>query len=252
MIVPPLLTNLVFLLFSSCPKNLVLQLQFSTWFFASPGLRFEEVIDAEVWHYDVKLYSVFDLNSGELIGYFFLDLYTRFDQNFKLLQNWPWHYFFICEWNCVLYLVREEKYIHTCVVALQSSALLSNGTRQVIFVIYLHDTCAIIYLEYICIVYHENLTIITCTLPHMMYEENCTWNKKLRCLVSSLYDNSIYKLYHHKFSFFCLSRYRWHYCYLNYRTMLMVMPGWCDSLKWLIFFMSLAMWYIFCVLSFRP
>ncbi|CAK9312423.1 unnamed protein product [Citrullus colocynthis] len=66
------------------------------------GLRFEEVIDAEVWHCDVKLYSVFDLNSGELIGYFFLDLYTR-----------------------------EGKYIHTCVVALQNSALLSNGTRQI-------------------------------------------------------------------------------------------------------------------------
>lgn len=66
------------------------------------GLRFEEVIDAEIWHCDVKLYSVFDLNSGELIGYFFLDLYTR-----------------------------EGKYIHTCVVALQNSALLSNGTRQI-------------------------------------------------------------------------------------------------------------------------
>ncbi|XP_022131840.1 probable thimet oligopeptidase isoform X2 [Momordica charantia] len=66
------------------------------------GLRFEEVIDAEVWHYDVKLYSVFDLNSGELIGYFYLDPYAR-----------------------------EGKYIHTCVVALQNSALLSNGTRQI-------------------------------------------------------------------------------------------------------------------------
>lgn len=42
------------------------------------------MIDAEVWHGDVKLYLVFDLNSGELIGYFFLDLYTRFDLDFKL------------------------------------------------------------------------------------------------------------------------------------------------------------------------
>lgn len=85
MILPPLLMNLVFFLFSSCLKKLVLQLQFCIWFFALPGLRFEEVIDAEIWHCDVKLYSVFDLNSGELIGYFFLDLYTRFDQDFKLL-----------------------------------------------------------------------------------------------------------------------------------------------------------------------
>lgn len=41
------------------------------------GLRFEEVIDAEVWHPDVQLFSVFDLSSGELMGYFYLDLYAR-------------------------------------------------------------------------------------------------------------------------------------------------------------------------------
>ncbi|KAK4381967.1 putative thimet oligopeptidase [Sesamum angolense] len=32
------------------------------------GLRFEEVVGAEVWHQDVQLFSVFDLSSGELMG----------------------------------------------------------------------------------------------------------------------------------------------------------------------------------------
>ncbi|KAF5741135.1 putative oligopeptidase [Tripterygium wilfordii] len=66
------------------------------------GLRFEESADAEIWHSDVRLFSVFDLNSGELIGYVYLDLYTR-----------------------------EGKYGHTCVVALQNSALAVNGRRQI-------------------------------------------------------------------------------------------------------------------------
>ncbi|KAF5726694.1 putative oligopeptidase [Tripterygium wilfordii] len=66
------------------------------------GLRFEEIADAEIWHCDIRLFSVFDLNSGELMGYLYLDLYTR-----------------------------EGKYGHTCVVALQNSALAFNGRRQI-------------------------------------------------------------------------------------------------------------------------
>ncbi|KAJ8758908.1 hypothetical protein K2173_002687 [Erythroxylum novogranatense] len=66
------------------------------------GLRFQEIADARVWHDAVRLFSVFDLNSGDLIGYFFLDLYAR-----------------------------EGKYGHTCVVALQNGALLHNGARQI-------------------------------------------------------------------------------------------------------------------------
>jgi hypothetical protein len=42
------------------------------------GLRFQEVADAEVWHGDVSVFSVFDLSSGELLGYFYLDIYMRF------------------------------------------------------------------------------------------------------------------------------------------------------------------------------
>ncbi|ONI30163.1 hypothetical protein PRUPE_1G234500 [Prunus persica] len=66
------------------------------------GLRFEEIADAEVWHSDVCVYSVFDLSSGELLGHFYLDMY-----------------------------IREGKYNNTCVVALQNGALSSNGSRQV-------------------------------------------------------------------------------------------------------------------------
>lgn len=42
------------------------------------GLRFEEVADAEVWHTDVQVFSVFDISSSELLGYFYLDIYKRF------------------------------------------------------------------------------------------------------------------------------------------------------------------------------
>ncbi|KAJ6898374.1 thimet oligopeptidase isoform X2 [Populus alba x Populus x berolinensis] len=66
------------------------------------GLRFQEVADAEIWHGDVNVFSVFDLSSGELLGYFYLDIYTR-----------------------------EGKYGHTCVVALQNGALSYSGERQI-------------------------------------------------------------------------------------------------------------------------
>lgn len=46
--------------------------------FIAIGLRFEKVINSDTWHHDVELFSVFDLNSTDLIGYFYLDLYTRF------------------------------------------------------------------------------------------------------------------------------------------------------------------------------
>uniref|UniRef100_A0A0R0HUM6 Peptidase M3A/M3B catalytic domain-containing protein n=1 Tax=Glycine max TaxID=3847 RepID=A0A0R0HUM6_SOYBN len=61
------------------------------------GLRFEEIARADVWH-------VLDLGSGELLGYCYLDLFSR-----------------------------EGKYGHTCVLALQNSALTSSGAHQVSF-----------------------------------------------------------------------------------------------------------------------
>ncbi|KAJ9176242.1 hypothetical protein P3X46_011577 [Hevea brasiliensis] len=66
------------------------------------GLRFQEIADAEVWHGDVSVFSVFDLSSNELLGFFYLDLYKR-----------------------------DGKYGHTCVVALQNGALSCNGARQI-------------------------------------------------------------------------------------------------------------------------
>ncbi|WJZ81537.1 hypothetical protein VitviT2T_001376 [Vitis vinifera] len=66
------------------------------------GLRFEEIADVEVWHSDVRAFSVFDLSSSELLGYFYLDIHPR-----------------------------EGKYGHICVVALQNGSLSSNGARQI-------------------------------------------------------------------------------------------------------------------------
>ncbi|KAI8022779.1 putative thimet oligopeptidase [Camellia lanceoleosa] len=65
------------------------------------GLRFEEIEDAEVWHSDVHLYSVYDLSSSELLGYFYLDMFSR-----------------------------EGKYGHTCVVALQNGSFV-DGARKI-------------------------------------------------------------------------------------------------------------------------
>ncbi|KAM3706119.1 hypothetical protein ACJW30_03G131000 [Castanea mollissima] len=83
------------------PVNLVLSGVFKI-FQDLFGLRFEEILDAEVWHGDVRVFSVFDLSSRELFGYFYQDIYAR-----------------------------EGKYGQTCVVALQNGALSSNGARQV-------------------------------------------------------------------------------------------------------------------------
>ncbi|KAG5090246.1 hypothetical protein JHK82_049024 [Glycine max] len=66
------------------------------------GLRFEKIAGADVWHCDVCVFSVLDLGSSELLGYCYFDLFSR-----------------------------EGKYGHTCVLALQNSALTSNGAQQI-------------------------------------------------------------------------------------------------------------------------
>lgn len=42
------------------------------------ALRFEEIKDAVVWHDAVRLFSVWDASSSDLLGYFFLDIFSRF------------------------------------------------------------------------------------------------------------------------------------------------------------------------------
>lgn len=42
------------------------------------ALRFEEMKDAETWHDTVRLFSVWDASSSDLLGYFFLDIFSRF------------------------------------------------------------------------------------------------------------------------------------------------------------------------------
>lgn len=98
------------------------------------GLRFKEIADAEVWHNDVHVYSVYDLRSSELLGYFYLDMYSRFIIRFKkfnLATSFLINYFLERELD-ETYLIscREGKYGHTCVVALQNYSS-HNGVKQV-------------------------------------------------------------------------------------------------------------------------
>jgi len=44
------------------------------------ALRFDETKDAEVWHDTVRVFSVWDASSSDLLGYFFLDIFARFVQ----------------------------------------------------------------------------------------------------------------------------------------------------------------------------
>ena len=41
------------------------------------GLEFQKIDDPSVWHPDVTMYSVYDNDSGALLGYFYLDLFPR-------------------------------------------------------------------------------------------------------------------------------------------------------------------------------
>ncbi|CAN8238677.1 unnamed protein product [Cochlearia groenlandica] len=66
------------------------------------GIKIEEVTEIDVWYYDVRAFAVFDSGSGKLLGYFYLDMFTR-----------------------------EGKFSHSCVVALQNNALFSNGACQI-------------------------------------------------------------------------------------------------------------------------
>ncbi|KAF8092771.1 hypothetical protein N665_0401s0018 [Sinapis alba] len=66
------------------------------------GLKIEEVTEIDVWYYDVRAFAVFDSGSGKLLGYFYLDMFSR-----------------------------EGKFSQSCVVALQNNALFSNGACQI-------------------------------------------------------------------------------------------------------------------------
>uniref|UniRef100_T1IK18 Peptidase M3A/M3B catalytic domain-containing protein n=1 Tax=Strigamia maritima TaxID=126957 RepID=T1IK18_STRMM len=41
------------------------------------GVRFEEVKDGDIWHSDVQLFRAIDVETKELLGYFYLDLFPR-------------------------------------------------------------------------------------------------------------------------------------------------------------------------------
>ncbi|CAM6119376.1 unnamed protein product [Calypogeia fissa] len=65
------------------------------------GLRFKELERPQVWYSEVQLFAVLEAETGELMGYFYLDLYPR-----------------------------DGKYSQTCVCSLQSGCVRGNGTRQ--------------------------------------------------------------------------------------------------------------------------
>jgi hypothetical protein len=44
---------------------------------ASAGLKFKEVAKPTVWHPEVQQYAVTDAETGERMGYFYLDLHPR-------------------------------------------------------------------------------------------------------------------------------------------------------------------------------
>ncbi|XP_054707162.1 thimet oligopeptidase-like [Uloborus diversus] len=66
------------------------------------SLKFKEIENAEVWHEDVKLYSVHDSEHQTLLGYFYLDLFPR-----------------------------PGKYGHAAVCSIQPTCLLADGSRQI-------------------------------------------------------------------------------------------------------------------------
>ncbi|XP_064477408.1 thimet oligopeptidase-like isoform X2 [Ornithodoros turicata] len=69
------------------------------------GLVFEQVPDVKLWHPGTSLYKVNDAATGELMGYFALDLFPR-----------------------------EGKYNHFCNALMQPGCLKPDGTRQLPFV----------------------------------------------------------------------------------------------------------------------
>merc|ERR1719354_389068 len=65
------------------------------------GLKFTKLDNMEVWHDDVQVYQVQDKSSGQVLGYFYLDLYPR-----------------------------DGKYGHACMVQLQQGCLDNKGERE--------------------------------------------------------------------------------------------------------------------------
>ncbi|VAH66789.1 unnamed protein product [Triticum turgidum subsp. durum] len=95
------------------------------------ALRFEEIKDVEVWHDTVRLFSVWDASSSDLLGYFFLDMFSRLkahERNNELITQHKTHK---SKAHALPHELVEGKYDHTCVVALQNGYMCSNGSRKV-------------------------------------------------------------------------------------------------------------------------
>ncbi|KAK9027773.1 hypothetical protein V6N11_067596 [Hibiscus sabdariffa] len=93
------------------------------------GLRFEETADVEAWHCDVRVFSVFDLISGELLSYFYPGMYTRFLHYFDFSSLFLSAFLALVREKWAL-IVEQGKYGQTCVVALQNGSVAFNGAQQ--------------------------------------------------------------------------------------------------------------------------
>ncbi|KAK8402429.1 hypothetical protein O3P69_000679 [Scylla paramamosain] len=126
------------------------------------GLQFTQVTDADTWHDDVKLYRVTDAQSGENLGYFFLDLYPR-----------------------------DGKFGHAAIFPLQPSCVGADGSRQVES--YFHEFGHV--MHHICS--HATFAMFAGThverdfleAPSQMLE-NWVWEKEPLTLMSGHYETS--------------------------------------------------------------
>ncbi|CAL5350478.1 unnamed protein product [Camellia sinensis] len=135
------------------------------------GLRFEEIANAEVWHSDVHLYSIYDLSSSELLGYFYLDMFSR-----------------------------EGKYGHTCVVALQNGSFVNGARKAIIPVALLTSHTALSRFSEMVNLFHE--------FGHVIDLRGVSWAVQALQQMGKLYKGgSFFSNYHSSSDVFCLQKY---------------------------------------------
>lgn len=93
------------------------------------GLRFEEIAGADVWHCDVRVFSVLDLGSCELLGYCFLDLFSRL----SFLAICASSIIIFCQWkgktdSCWLFLQGRKIWSYLCVGSPEQCIINQRGT----------------------------------------------------------------------------------------------------------------------------
>lgn len=91
------------------------------------GFRFEEVEKPYVWHEDVQLFSVYDKDSNDFIGHFYLDLYPRDGKRQFFSRQ---HFFSLSSLPLTISPFDAGKYTHAAAFPLQPTGIKSDGSRQ--------------------------------------------------------------------------------------------------------------------------